>query len=154
MNFKNLCVYPDNNSISVLQRYMKYVKMYMWEISYRKSDNMSVKIERINNMLVEEISYILATEIKDEDIKFVTITGANTTNDLSFAKIYFTTLKEKEKTLEALNNASGFIRKMLADRIEIRHIPELTFIYDESIEYGKRIEQIIENINENKEQFK
>ena len=43
---------------------------------------------------------------------------------------------------------------MLADRIEIRHIPELTFIYDESIEYGKRIEQIIENINENKEQFK
>ena len=146
MSFKNLCVYPDNNSISVLQRYMKYVKMYMWEISYRKSDNMSVKIERINNMLVEEIS--------DEDIKFVTITGANTTNDLSFAKIYFTTLKEKEKTLEALNNASGFIRKMLADRIEIRHIPELTFIYDESIEYGKRIEQIIENINENKEQFK
>lgn len=76
MSFKNLCVYPDNNSISVLQRYMKYVKMYMWEISYRKSDNMSVKIERINNMLVEEISYILATEIKDEDIKFVTITGA------------------------------------------------------------------------------
>ena len=107
---------------------------------------MSVKIERINNMLVEEISYILATEIKDEDIKFVTITGANTTNDLSFAKIYFTTLKEKEKTLEALNNASGFIRKMLADRIEIRHIPELTFIYDESIEYGKRIEQIIKTM--------
>lgn len=69
-------------------------------------------------------------------------------------KYILLTLKEKEKTLEALNNASGFIRKMLADRIEIRHIPELTFIYDESIEYGKRIEQIIENINENKEQFK
>lgn len=99
-------------------------------------------------MLLEEISYILATEIKDMDIKFVTITGVNTTNDLSFAKVYFTTLKEKEKTLNALNNASGFIRKVLADKIEIRHIPELTFIYDESIEYGKKIEKIIEKIKE------
>lgn len=111
---------------------------------------MSIKIERINNMLVEEISYILATEVKDDNIKFVTITGANTTNDLSFAKVYFTTLSDKIKTSEALNNASGFIRKMLADRIEIRHIPELTFVYDESIEYGQKIEKIIENINENK----
>lgn len=111
---------------------------------------MSIKIERINNMMVEQISYIVATEVKDEDIKFVTITGANVTNDLSFAKIYFTTLKNKEETLKALNNASGFIRKMLADRVELRHIPELTFVYDESIEYGKRIEQIIENINEEK----
>lgn len=111
---------------------------------------MSVKIERINNMIVEQISYIVATEVKDEDIQFVTITGANVTNDLSFAKIYFTTLKDKNETLKALNNASGFIRKMLADRVELRHIPELTFVYDESIEYGKRIEQIIENINEEK----
>lgn len=111
---------------------------------------MSVKIERINNMMVEQISYIVATEVKDEDIQFVTITGANVTNDLSFAKIYFTTLKDKNETLKALNNASGFIRKMLADRVELRHIPELTFVYDESIEYGKRIEQIIENINEEK----
>ena len=111
---------------------------------------MSIKLDRINNMVVEQISYIIATEIKDEDIKFVTITGANVTNDLSFAKIYFTTLKDKNETLKALNNASGFIRKMLADRVELRHIPELTFIYDESIEYGKRIEEIIENINDKK----
>ena len=111
---------------------------------------MSIKLDRINNMMVEQISYIIATEIKDEDIKFVTITGANVTNDLSFAKIYFTTLKDKNETLKALNNASGFIRKMLADRVELRHIPELTFIYDESIEYGKRIEEIIENINDKK----
>lgn len=111
---------------------------------------MNIKLDRINNMMVEQISYIIATEIKDEDIKFVTITGANVTNDLSFAKIYFTTLKDKNETLKALNNASGFIRKMLADRVELRHIPELTFIYDESIEYGKRIEEIIENINDKK----
>ena len=93
------------------------------------------------------------TEVKDEDIKFVTITDCKTTNDLSFAKIYFTVLDDskRESTLEALKNASGFIRKELAERIEIRHIPELEFVYDESIEYGKKIENIIENIHENEQ---
>lgn len=114
---------------------------------------MSVKIDRINHSIVREISYILMTEVKDEDIKFVTITDCKTTNDLSFAKIYFTVLDDskRESTLEALKNASGFIRKELAERIEIRHIPELEFVYDESIEYGKKIENIIENIHENEQ---
>ncbi len=114
---------------------------------------MSIKIDRINHSIIREISYILMTEVKDEDIKFVTITDCKTTNDLSFAKIYFTVLDDskKESTLEALKNASGFIRKELAERIEIRHIPELEFVYDESIEYGKKIENIIENIHENEQ---
>ncbi len=114
---------------------------------------MSIKIDRINHSIVREISYILMTEVKDEDIKFVTITDCKTTNDLSFAKIYFTVLDDskRESTLEALKNASGFIRKELAERIEIRHIPELEFVYDESIEYGKKIENIIENIHENEQ---
>lgn len=112
---------------------------------------MSVKIERIGSNLVKEISYILATEIKDEDIKFVTITDVKVTNDLSFAKVYFTVLDDtkKETTLKALKNASGFIRKQLADRVDIRHIPELQFVFDESIEYGKKIEDIIDKIHEN-----
>lgn len=111
---------------------------------------MSVKIDRIASNIVKEVSYIIATEIKDNDIKFVTITDAKVTNDLSFAKIYFTVLDDsrKKETLEALKNASGFIRKELADRIDIRHIPELEFVYDESIAYGKKIENIIEQIHE------
>lgn len=111
---------------------------------------MSVKIERIASEMIKQISYILATEIKDEDIKFVTVTDCKVTNDLSFAKVYVTVFdKEKIKnTVDALNNASGFIRRELADRIDIRHIPELTFVYDESIEYGKNIENIIDRIHE------
>ena len=114
---------------------------------------MSVKIERIASEMIKQISYILATEIKDEDIKFVTVTDCKVTNDLSFAKVYVTVLdKDKIKnTIAALNNASGFIRRELADRIDIRHIPELTFVYDESIEYGKNIENIIEKIHEENE---
>ena len=115
----------------------------------------NVKIERLNHAFQQEISMILMTEIKDEDIKFVTITGVDTTNDLSFAKVYYTVLDEtkKEKTQEALKGASSFIRTKLAERLEIRLTPELKFIYDDSIAYGEHIEEIIENINkkDNKE---
>lgn len=111
---------------------------------------MSIKIERIGSNLVKEISYILANEVKDNDIKFVTVTDVKVTNDLSYAKVYFTVLdNEKRKTtLEALNSAKGFIRRELADRVDIRHIPELEFVFDESIEYGKKIENIIDKIHE------
>lgn len=111
---------------------------------------MSIKTDRIGSNLVKEISYILATEIKDHDIKFVTITDCKVTNDLSFAKVYYTVLDQKhqKETAKALKNASGYIRHLLHDRVDIRYIPELNFIYDESIEYGKKIENIIEDINE------
>lgn len=113
---------------------------------------MSVKIDRLNNMFVEEISKIIHQEIKDKDVNFVTITDAKITNDLSFAKIYVTTLdNNREKVLNALNKASGFIRTLLCDRVKIRKMPEIHFVYDESIEYGKKIEDIIERINNEKQ---
>ena len=112
---------------------------------------MSVKIDRLSNMFVEEISKILHQEIKDRDINFVTVTEARITNDLSFAKIYITTLDDdRNKVLKALNKASGYIRTILCDRVKIRKMPELHFVYDESIEYGKKIEDIIERINNEK----
>ena len=109
---------------------------------------MNVKIERINHMIMEEVSKILMLEIKDENIKFVTVTDCDTSNDLSYAKIYVTVLEEdkKEETLKALNKASSFIRSELAKRIEIRNIPELKFYYDESISYGEKIDNILKKI--------
>ncbi len=109
-----------------------------------------VKIERINSSLQEQISYILATEVKNPDIKFVTITGVKTASDLGSAKVYFTVLdnEKRKQTLDALKEASGFIRHELRERIDIRQIPELKFIYDESIEYGMRIEETISKLHE------
>lgn len=111
---------------------------------------MSIKTERIASMLEKEISYILMMEVKNADIKFVTVTGVKLTTDLSFAKVYVTVLDDTKKdvTMKALKDASGFIRHELYDRVDIRHIPELEFVYDESIEYGKKIEEIIEEIHE------
>lgn len=110
----------------------------------------NVRIERLESTFQEEISMILMTEIKDEDIKFVTITGVDTTSDLSYAKVYFTVLDDskREITLEALNKAASFIRGKLSERVEVRHTPELKFIYDTSIEYGEHIEKIIDKINQ------
>lgn len=111
---------------------------------------MSVKIDRLNNAFMEKISEIIHDEVKDKDVGFVTITDVKITNDLSFAKVYFTTLNEDiNKTTLTLNKTSGFIRSELCKKIDIRKMPELTFVYDESIEYGKKIEDIIERINKN-----
>lgn len=111
---------------------------------------MSVKTERIANLLVREISDILQNEVNDEDIKFVTITYCKVDTDLSLAQVYCTVLDQnkKDKCLHDLNGAKGFIKTELAKRkLEIRKIPDLRFIYDESVEYGNKIENIINKIN-------
>ena len=114
---------------------------------------MSLKIDRLNNIIMREVSMILEREVKDRGIEFVTVTAVKTTSDLSFSKIYVTVLNDEKRkeTMKALENASGFIRKTLADRIEVRHIPKLEFVYDESIEYGNRIEAKIKELHENEE---
>ena len=112
---------------------------------------MSVKTDRIANLLIKEISEILQHEVYDEDIKFVTITACKVDTDLSLAQVYCTVLNDskKEKCLHDLNAAKGFIKTELAKRkLEIRKIPDLRFIYDESISYGTKIEKIIKEINE------
>ena len=103
---------------------------------------MSLKTKKIGSNFTKEISYIIMEEIKDPNIKFVTITGCDVTNDLSFAKVYFTTLKEeyKEETLKALNKAANFIELELSKKVDIRKMPQISFHYDNSIEYGNNIE--------------
>lgn len=110
----------------------------------------NIKIQRLNHLIQQEISIILMREVKDENIKFVTITGVETTSDLSYSKIYYTVLNEdkKEDTKASLERASSFIRSKLAERIEVRHTPELVFKYDTSIAYGEHIEKIIDKIHE------
>lgn len=110
----------------------------------------NIRIERLESTFQEEISMILMTEVKDEDLRFVTITGCDITTDLSFAKVYFTVLDDtrKKKVTEDLNKAASFIRGKLSEKVEIRHTPELKFIYDDSIAYGEKIENIIEELHE------
>ena len=117
----------------------------------KKGDTMSnIKTERISDALIEQISYIIANEVKNGNIKFVTITDVKVSSDLSYAKVYFTVLDESKinETTKALKEASGFIRHELRDRVDIRQIPELTFVYDESIKHAQKIEDIIDKLHE------
>lgn len=109
----------------------------------------SIKIERINHAILEEVSKILMREVKNQDLKFVTITDAETTSDLSYTKLYYTVMdKDKNLIQKELEKASPFIRTKLAEKIDIRHTPELRFIYDNSISYGEHMDKLLNEIKE------
>ena len=110
----------------------------------------SLKGERVASDMLKALGEIFLEEVKDETFKNVNLTACEVTNDLSFAKVYFITKDDKDirRIEKELNNASSYFRTMLADKLDIRHTPEIKFIYDESIAYGKKIEDIIEKIHE------
>ena len=109
---------------------------------------MSIKIDRLNHQFMIEISNIINNEIKYTDVGFVTITGVKISSDLSYAKIYFTTLEDNKIDIQnKLNKVAPFIRTRLCEKVKIRKMPIINFIFDESIEYGNKIESIIEDIH-------
>ena len=109
----------------------------------------SHKVQRIASDISRNISDILMNEANDELLKTITITGCEVTSDLSFCKVYFTSLSNLPiDTLEReINEAAPFIRGKVSERVDIRHTPEIKFIYDKSIEYGERIDKIIKNLD-------
>lgn len=93
-----------------------------------------------------EIADLVRTEIHDPRVTGITLTGVDVAPDLSHAKVFVTDLAGREHALracKALNHASGFLRHFLIQRLTIRHIPELRFCYDESVEEGARIDALI-----------
>ena len=110
---------------------------------------MSIKIDRLNSTFEREISFILQNEVKDPNIKFVTVTGCEITSDLSYCKVFVTVFdKEKQgEVMKSLDKAKSFIRGEISKRVEIRHTPELRFVFDDSIEYGNKIDKLIEGLH-------
>jgi len=111
----------------------------------------SHKIERIGSDILKYLSNILLTETNDELLKSITLTEVKVSKDLSYAKVYFTSINDiNHKQLEKeMKEAAPFLRGKLAKVLEVRNIPELQFVYDETIEYATKIERIITNINKN-----
>lgn len=109
----------------------------------------SHKIERIASDMQKYISSILLEEARDEFLKSITITACTVSSDLSYAKVYFTSFldKDKKELEKEMKEASKFIRGRLSEMLDIRHTPELNFVFDESIEYAQKIEKLIEKIH-------
>ena len=105
----------------------------------------NIRAERVGEQMKQEIMDIVNNKVKDPRVGFLT-------NDLSQAKVYLTVLgndKEVDNTFKALHKATGFIKSELGSRMRLRIIPELTFEYDESIEYGNKIERMIQELHKN-----
>ena len=112
----------------------------------------NMRAERVGEQMKKEVMDIINNKVKDPRVGFLTITDVELTNDLSHAKVYLTVLgsnKEIDNTFKALEKAKGFIKSELGSRMRLRIVPELFFEYDESIEYGNKIEKMIQDLHKN-----
>ena len=111
------------------------------------------RIERVNSELLKQISYVIDYELKDPRISvgMISITRVKTTPDLKYAKVYlsfYTDDKDKQKeSLEIISKANGFIRNQLKNRVQLRLLPELHFVVDDSTQYGMKIDKILKDLN-------
>lgn len=111
----------------------------------------SQRIEKVQELIKEEISEIIRREVKHPGIGFVTVTSVEASPDLRHAKVFVSILgddAERQRGLKALQAASGFIRSALGRRIRLRFLPEIAFKLDTSIDHGIKIQQLLKEINE------
>ncbi len=106
--------------------------------------------ERVAEQIKQEIGNLLVRDVKDPDLNMVTITKAQMSPDLRYAKIYYSVMKDKELAAAALERAGAFLRVEIGKRIKLRYVPELQFIYDDSGEYADHIESLLRKIHEEK----
>ena len=107
------------------------------------------RLNRINEELKKEISHVLTFELKNPNVTgLLSVTRAKITPDLKYAKVSVSILNSKniKETLAGLKKSSGYLRSELAKRINLRNTPELVFELDESLEYGARIDSILNDI--------
>jgi len=110
---------------------------------------MSQRPTRIGEQIREDLSELIAREVHDPGIGFITITRVQVTPDLQQARVYYTTMgdaKARRESDRALHRASPFLRRQLGGRLRLRRIPELQFFFDESVERQDRIERILQEI--------
>lgn len=106
--------------------------------------------ERVADQIRADLSDLIAREVKDPGIGFITLTHVRVTADLQLARVSYTVLgdaKAREQTARALGRAAPFLRRHLGSRLRLRRVPELAFVYDESIERQDRIERILRDIH-------
>ena len=111
---------------------------------------MSYRVDKIENLIKEEISLILLYKLQDRAFGFLTITKVKVSPDLKIAKIYVSVFeKEKrESVLAKIKSSSGIFRSELASRIRIKFVPELKFFIDDTLDYVEKIESLIKKIHQ------
>jgi ribosome-binding factor A len=108
---------------------------------------MSRRAQRLTEEIREQVARMIASDLKDPRLGFVTVTRVEMTHDLGLARVHVGVLgseAEREKTMKALGQASGFVRRELGKRLRIRHTPEVEFRYDKGLDHTDRVAQLLE----------
>jgi ribosome-binding factor A len=113
-------------------------------MDYQRSD-------RVGDLLIELISELLRKEIRDPRIADITLTGAKVSKDLRHARVYFNLLGGQERrgeVLAGLKSASGFIRSKVGKQLNLRFVPTIEFLYDETEDEAQRIEDLLKQVKQ------
>lgn len=109
----------------------------------------SHRVDKVEHLIKEEISYILLHKMRDDELGFITVTDVKLSADLKIAKIYLSVLKKERRdfVLNKINLRLGYVRSELAHRIRIKFVPELKFFIDDTLDYVEKIEELINEIH-------
>ncbi|QIQ22249.1 30S ribosome-binding factor RbfA [Zophobihabitans entericus] len=107
--------------------------------------------QRVSQELQKEIAIILQREMKDPRLGFVTVSGVDISRDLAYAKVFVTFLATDDnfnvpQAIKILNDATGFIRTLIGKAMSLRIVPELTFVYDDSLVEGMRMSNLVSDV--------
>jgi len=119
------------------------------EINRKGGIPLSSRFEKVAQAIKQEVSLIIHDKINDPRIGFVTVTRVELTEDFRYSKIYFSRLGSQEdckKALDGLISATGYIRKLLGEKIRLRFVPEIEFKFDEGISYSIHIAETLEKL--------
>lgn len=112
--------------------------------------------ERVAGQMRRDLAKLIQQEIKDPEVGFVSLSDVEVTRDLSHARVFITVFEpEKAKeSLKALRRAASFLRRRLGQELRLRHVPELHFVHDDSVEKGSHIDELISKaLNSDKDGF-
>jgi len=109
----------------------------------------SHRVDKVEQLIKEQISHILLHKLQDDNLGFITVTDVKVSADLKIAKIYLSVLQKERRdyVLDKINQRLGFIRTELAHRIRIKFVPELKFFIDDTLDYVEKIEGLINEIH-------
>ena len=107
----------------------------------------SARLRRVDEAVRQVLSDAVATDLKDPRVGFVTVTGVKTSPDLRHARVYVSVLGDeaaREASLDGLRSAHGFLQRRVAGELRMKHTPTLDFVYDDSVERGIRLSELID----------
>lgn len=115
---------------------------------------MSIRREKIEHLIKEELSLIFLHKLQDPELGLLTITKVTVSPDVSIAKVYFSVYQKenREMILEKVNDLKGLIRGQLSQKVKLRHTPELNFYIDDTLDYVEKIENLFKKLHEDDKQ--